>query len=185
MAEIIAETERLVLRRWRAEDERAFYEIMNTPAVMQWLGGVQPYEKWQAAYQRLQSYDRDFGHTFWIVERKDDGEMLGFCGLKRVNYEGAPNPGMVEIGWRFREAAWGQGYASEAATRALDLAFDRFGADRVTAITVSGNQASQKVMLRLGMVEDPALAYEDPNYTPLYGPVRQWLIDAEAWRARA
>lgn len=185
MTDIVAETERLVLRRWGEGDARAFYDIMNTPAVMQWLGGVQDFEKWSAAYDRLQGYDRDFGHTFWIVERKDDGEMLGFCGLKRVNYEGAPNPGMVEIGWRFRESAWGHGYATEAAACALDLAFDRFGADRVTAITVGGNRASQKVMLRLGMTEDETLAYEDPNYTPLYGPVRQWLIDAKRWRARA
>lgn len=179
------DTERLVLRSWEEGDCRRFYDIMNTPAVMRWLGGVQPYEKWCAGYERLQGYERDFGHTFWIVERKEDGEILGFCGLKRLNYDGAPNPGDMEIGWRFRESAWGQGYAYEAASKCLTLAFEEYQAERVTAVTVTGNVASQKLMLKLGMTEDPELAYHDPVYSPTYGPARQWLISREEWRARA
>ena len=85
MAEIVAETDRLRLRDWGEEDEAAFYEIMNTPAVMRHLGGVQSPEDWNAAFQRLQGYGRDLGHTFWIVEDKASGEILGFCGLKRLN----------------------------------------------------------------------------------------------------
>ena len=41
MVEIAAETERLLLREWTAPDETAFYEVMNTPAVMRHLGGLQ------------------------------------------------------------------------------------------------------------------------------------------------
>ena len=63
--------------------------------------------------------------------------MLGFCGLKRVNSDGAPNPGDFEVGWRLREDAWGQGYAKEAAIASLDLAFGRFGAPHVVALTVT------------------------------------------------
>ncbi|WP_265571241.1 GNAT family N-acetyltransferase [Sphingomicrobium nitratireducens] len=179
-----ARTERLRLRSWQADDCRRFYDIMNTPAVMQWLGGVQAYEKWCEGFERLQGYERDFGFTFWIVERLDDDEMLGFCGLKRLNYEGAPNPGEMEIGWRFRESAWGKGYAREAAEKALELAFERYGAARVSAVTVGGNTASQTLMLRLGMIEDPALAYHDAVYSERYGPARQWLITKYEWRAR-
>lgn len=179
------ETDRLILRSWAEGDCKRFYDIMNTSAVMRWLGGEQSYEKWCEGYERIQSYERDCGHTFWIVERKDDGEMLGFCGLKRLNYEGAPNQGEMEIGWRFRESAWGKGYAYEAAAHSMNLAFDHFGAKRVTAVTVTDNVSSQKLMLKLGMTEDPALAYDDPVYSPTYGPARQWLIDVEAWRARA
>ncbi|MBW0145546.1 GNAT family N-acetyltransferase [Sphingomicrobium clamense] len=178
------ETDRLVLRSWGEGDCKRFYDIMNTPAVMRYLGGEQSYEKWCENCERLQSYECDFGHTFWIVERKEDGEMLGFCGLKKLNYDGAPNQGEMEIGWRFRESAWGQGYAYEAAAHCLDLAFDRFEAERVSAVTVTDNVASQKLMRKLGMIEDPELAYTDPVYSPKYGPARQWLIDASAWRSR-
>nr|WP_246444405.1 GNAT family N-acetyltransferase [Sphingomonas sediminicola] len=108
MAEIVAETERLRLRTWDPEDLDEFVRHTNTEPVMRWLGGVWPREKHEAALGRIERYQREFGHTFWIVERKFDGALLGFCGLKRVNSEGAPNPGDFEVGWRLREDAWGR-----------------------------------------------------------------------------
>src|SRR3954453_10525259 len=89
MAEVVAETKRLRLREWEEADEKGFYEIMNTPAVMRWLGGVQTPEEWHAAFERLRTYQSDFGHTYWLVEQASDGGILGFCGLKRVNTPGA------------------------------------------------------------------------------------------------
>ncbi|WP_343346072.1 GNAT family N-acetyltransferase [Sphingomicrobium sp. XHP0239] len=175
------ETERLILRDWREEDSRRFWEATNTPAVMRWLGGPQPFENWHAGFTRLQGYVRDYGHCFWLVERREDGELLGFCGLKKVNYEGAPNQGTPEIGWRLREEAWGRGYAREAAIASMDLAFDRFGYDEVTAITVTGNESSRTLMERLGMIEDPGLAYHDGKYSDAYGPARQWIMTADRW----
>ena len=102
MAETVAETERLILREWDEPDEQRFYEVMNTPGVMQHLGGVQSSEGWRAGFERLRLYQREFGHTFWIVEDKASGEILGFCGLKLVNSPGAGDEleGMPEIGWR-------------------------------------------------------------------------------------
>ena len=76
MAEFVAETGRLRLRTWDEEDESRFFDIMNTPAVMRWLGGLQTAEEWSAGYNRLRTYQRDFGFTFWVVERKADGEIL-------------------------------------------------------------------------------------------------------------
>ena len=89
MAETVAATERLILREWDEADARAFYAIMNTPAVMRHLGGVQTFEGWSEAFERLRLYQREHGHTFWIVEDKTSGEILGFCGLKLVNSPGA------------------------------------------------------------------------------------------------
>ena len=119
MTAIVATTERLILREWVAGDSDRFYEVMNTPAVMRWLGGVQDRAKWDAAAERLAGFQRDYGHTFWLVERRESRELLGFCGLKRVNAEGTDLVGQFEVGWRFREAAWGQGFAKEAAIAAL------------------------------------------------------------------
>jgi RimJ/RimL family protein N-acetyltransferase len=164
MAEIVAETERLRLRTWDDEDEFRFYDVMNTPAVMRSLGGLQPREEWSAGYQRLRVYERDFGFTFWIVERKADDEILGFCGLKRANAPGAEFPGDIEIGWRLREDAWGQGYAKEAAIKSLDLAFERFRAPHVVAVTSLGNLPSQGLMIRLGMVRRKDLDFVDQRF---------------------
>jgi RimJ/RimL family protein N-acetyltransferase len=186
VAEVVAETERVRLRTWDDEDEFRFFEIMNTPAVMRWLGGLQTPEEWSAGYNRLRGYQRNFGFTFWIVERKSDGEILGFCGLKRANAPGADAiAGEVEIGWRLREDAWGQGYAKEAAAASLELAFGRFGAPQVVAVTAAGNAPSQGLMIRLGMTRREELDFIDQRFPADsdVNPQVVFVIGAAAWTA--
>ena len=184
MAEVVAETARLRLRTWDDEDEFRFFDLMNTPAVMRWLGGLQTPEEWSAGYNRLRGYEREFGFTFWIVERQSDGEILGFCGLKRANAPGADAiAGEVEIGWRLREDAWGQGYAKEAAIASLDLAFGRFAAPRVVTVTAAGNGPSQGLMKRLGMTRRKDLDFIDRRFPADcdVNPQIVFTIDAAAW----
>ena len=183
MADTVAETERMILRDWGEGDADHFYAVMNHEPVMRWLGGVQTPQEWRAAYDRLDGYARDYGHTFWIVERKADSAMLGFCGLKRVNAPGASCPGDVEIGWRLREDAWGQGFAKEAAIASLDLAFGRFAAPHVVALTVDGNRGSWGLMERLGMIRRADLDYHDPRYGPDLNPTIVYSIQAAQWPA--
>ena len=183
MAEVV-ETERLYLREWEAKDERPFYDIMNTPAVMQHLGGVQTPAQWHAGFERLRDYQRDFGHTFWIVDDKASGEILGFCGLKLVNAPGAGNlTGTPEIGWRLRESAWAKGIAKEAAMAALDLGFGRFGYDRIIAMTIPPNIESQGLMKRLGMTRDQDLDFTDQRFGPEVNPQIVYRIDSSDWPA--
>ena len=189
MSGVAATTDRLILRDWREEDWRAFYDIMNTPAVMQFLGGVQDPETWLLVRERLEGFTRDFGHTFWIVEEKATGDILGFCGLKRVNSPGAePMFGTPEIGWRLRESAWGRGIAKEAAIASLDLGFGRFGYDRIIAITVEANRSSWGLMERLGMTRRPHLDFRDLRFGDELNPQWVWEMTAADWsaaRARA
>jgi RimJ/RimL family protein N-acetyltransferase len=181
--EVVAETARLRLRGWTDADRAEFTRVTNTPAVMRWLGGVQSQADQDAALDRIAGFQRDFGHTFWVVERIADGALLGFCGLKRVNSPGARNPGDFEIGWRLREDAWGQGFAKEAAIASMDLAFDRFGAPHVVALTVAGNQDSQGLMKRLGMIRRADMDYEDSRYGPELNPTIVYRMDAAGWPA--
>ena len=183
-ADFRCETERLVLRDWREDDWEPFWQHTNTPAVMRWLGGLADADTRTAARTRLESYKRDHGHTFWVVERKSDGELLGFCGLKRSNQAGGPM-GMMEVGWRLREDAWGRGYAREAASASLDLAFNRFGADEVVAFTVEGNRGSWGLMLRLGMHRREDLDFACPDFDPETGVIIVYSIDRATWDARA
>ena len=183
MTEVVAETDRLILRTWGEGDGTRFYAAMNTPAVMRWLGGVQDRATWDAALARLDGFQRDHGHTFWLVERKTDGELLGFCGLKRVNADGTDLVGQHEVGWRLRESAWGQGIAKEAAIASLDLAFGRFGAPHVVALTVAGNDGSWGLMERLGMTRRADLDFDDPRYGADLNPTIIYRIDADQWPA--
>ena len=174
------ETERLILRDWREKDWEPFWQATNTPAVMRWLGGVLNGAGMDGARQRLESYRRDHGHTFWAVERKSDGVILGFCGLKRCNQTGGPI-GMMEVGWRLREDAWGQGYAREAATASLDLAFERFAADEVIALTVEANEPSWGLMIRLGMRRREDLDFANSDFDPDSGIIIVYSITQDEW----
>ena len=180
------ETERLVLRDWRAGDFERFAKVTNTPAVMRWLGGVMDAAKLEAMEQRLLGFQKTLGHTFWLVERKADGgdlagEVLGFCGLKVIDAPGATFPGECEIGWRFREDAWGRGYAREAAGASLDAGFGRFGAQIIYAITNIENRASWTLMERLGMARRAELDFVDPRFEP---PVCDTIVYSLAATAR-
>ena len=180
MADFRHETARLILRDWREGDWAPFWTGTNTPAVMRWLGGVADDAKRDAAQERLLTYEREHGHTFWVVERKADGAILGFCGLKRSNQAGGPI-GAMEVGWRLREDAWGRGYAKEAATATLDAAFGTFGAEEVFALTVPGNTASWGLMKRLGMTRREELDYVDNRYEEPWNPTIVYSIDRDAW----
>jgi len=182
MAEFRHETDRLILRDWREEDWPLFWEGTNTPGVMRWLGGVCDGAKRDAAQQRLLSYEREHGHTFWCVERSGDGAILGFCGLKRSNQAGGPL-GMMEVGWRLREDAWGRGYAKEAATASLDLAFDRFDAEEVIAMTVQRNTASWGLMERLGMRRREDLDFDNAEFDKEDPVIIIYSADRASWTA--
>ncbi|MCA1654815.1 MAG: GNAT family N-acetyltransferase [Sphingomonadales bacterium] len=184
MADTVATTDRLFLREWDDADEVRFYDIMNRPAVMRHLGGLQSPEQWREAFHRLRGFQEEFGHTFWIIEDRASGDILGFCGLKRVNAPGAGDlTDQHEIGWRLRESAWGQGIAKEAAIASIDLAFSRFAAPHVIAPTARGNRASQGLMKRLGMIRRPDLDYIDARFPAVSEITPQIVhsIDAADW----
>ena len=185
MADIRIETEHLILRDWREDDWPRFFAGTNTPAVMRWLGGLLDDDGMAATRARVTSCAAANGFCFWAVERRSDGEILGFCGLKRADAPGSSVTGAMEIGWRLREDAWGQGYAKEAASAALDAAFSRFGAGEVIALTVPGNAPSWGLMKRLGMRRRENLDYIDPRFGEELNPSIVYSITADEWSKSA
>ena len=179
------ETERLVLRDWTEQDQAPFMRHTNTPDVMRWLGGVLDDDRAGQMIERLAAYRRDFGFTFWIVERKQDGghlagEILGFCGLKRANLPPGPL-GDIEIGWRFRQDAWGRGYAKEAASAAMRVGFERFAAPHMIALTVLENTPSWGLMLRLGMQRREDLDFKAEGDAAWAENIAVWSITRQQW----
>jgi RimJ/RimL family protein N-acetyltransferase len=158
------DTSRLILRPWTEADVSEFARVTNTPAVMEFLGGVQDRAHFDGALQRVQACQAENGFCFWIVERIGDGALLGFCGLKIGN--SGPITDEIEIGWRLREDAWGQGYAQEAARACLDWAWNNLSCPRVMAITAEGNVKSRRLMERLGMQRMPELDFYHPALPP-------------------
>jgi RimJ/RimL family protein N-acetyltransferase len=156
------ETGRLILRGWRAEDRDPFLAMGRSPAVMEHLGGLQSPEQVDEAIGRVRACQAANGHCLWAAERKMDGAFLGFCGLKIGNV--GPIDGEIEIGWRLREDAWGQGFAKEAAIASLAWGWANLDAPRIVAITVPGNRASWGLMERLGMTRRPDMDFGHPHF---------------------
>ena len=176
------ETPRLLLRGWREADIEPFIRHLNVEPVMRWLGGVRTRDQQIASVrERFMAWQETLGFTFWAIERKEDGELLGFCGLKIADDPESPVEGVYEIGWRLREDAWGKGYAKEAATASLDFAFEKLGAERVVALTVEGNSPSWGLMLRLGMTRRADLDYDTAQWA--HGMVIVYEMRREQWRS--
>lgn len=178
------ETPRLLLRHWRDGDAEAFERHTNTPGVMRWLGGVRTPAFIVEVVGRLRAWGEERGFTFWAVERRSDGALLGFCGLKIADGLNSKVTGEIEVGWRFREDSWGAGYAKEAAIASIDHAFGVLGAKRVVAVTVESNAASWGLMKRLGMKRREDLDYVDPNWPDTMNPVIVYELEAEQWTGR-
>jgi RimJ/RimL family protein N-acetyltransferase len=181
MAETIIETARLRLRTWDESDVAPFMAALNTPAVMQWLGGIGDDALYQTLYQRMVAGQAAHGYCFWIVERLSDQQLLGFCGLNRSVRVGTPVHDMTEIGWRLREDAWGMGYAREAAEASLTYGFGPLGLERIVAFTVKKNAASWGLMQRIGMTRARELDHSVEGYAPELSDHIVYSISKEDW----
>lgn len=157
------DTDRLILRPWRDSDREPFFAMSQDPEVMTHLG---PLAKSRAdsdpGVDRSMALQAERGHCFWAVERRSDGAFLGFCGLKICN-DPCPIEGDIEIGWRLRRDAWGQGFAREAAAASLDWGWANLAVPRIVAMTATSNRRSWGLMERLGMTRRADLDFDHPR----------------------
>ena len=184
-AEIVAETERLVFRRECPGDLAVWLEHMNTPQVMEKVGGVQSPEKVAEGFARMAA-EAGGELGFHFLALKADGTLVGKAGLSRIETAVAPDElrGAVQVGWTLRADCWGRGDAREAAQAVLGIAFERLDVPCVYAQTSERNTASWRLMERLGMSRRADLDYLDPDYPPEDNPTMVWHLQREAWLAR-
>jgi ribosomal-protein-alanine N-acetyltransferase len=155
------DTERLALRRWRDDDRAPFAALNADPEVMEHFVRPLTPEESDAMVDRIEAGFDEHGYGLWAVEVRATGEFIGFTGLAVQTFP-APFTPAVEVGWRLPRAAWGHGYASEAARAALEVGWDA-GLAEIVSMTTTTNLRSQAVMARLGMTRDPADDFDHPN----------------------
>jgi RimJ/RimL family protein N-acetyltransferase len=154
-------TDRLVLRRWRVGDAARLAAINADPEVMRFIGRGHVLGRGLSddLIARFEAEWRARGFGLWAVAPRDDPDaLLGFCGLTVPMFLPAVLPA-VEVGWRFARAAWGNGYATEAARAALRFAFDEHAMREVIAIIDPENTRSLRVAEKLGMTSRPDRAH--------------------------
>jgi ribosomal-protein-alanine N-acetyltransferase len=162
------ETSRLVLRDLVDDDAAFIFELVNDPAWLRYIGdkGVRDLDGARAyiANGPHASYAR-FGFGLWRIELKETGTPIGLCGLlKRDTLDD------VDIGYALLPRFGGQGYAFEAAEATWRQARDVLRLPRLVAIVSPDNQASIKLLEKLGLRYETRLKMkEDGTETALYG----------------
>jgi RimJ/RimL family protein N-acetyltransferase len=178
-------TDRLLLRRWRPGDLPAFAELNADHEVMAHFPAPLTRDQSDALAARADAHLAEHGWGLWAVEELATGRFAGFTGLAVPAWTTPFGPA-VEVGWRLARWAWGHGYATEAATAALEQAFERIGLDEVLSFTAKTNLRSVAVMRRLGMTHDPADDFDHPKLPPGHRlrPHVLYRLSATDWRLR-
>jgi [ribosomal protein S5]-alanine N-acetyltransferase len=145
---IVAETPRLHLRQFNAQDAGFILELYTDPAFRANIGERGVHDLASAASYLssalADSYAR-FGFGMYAVQHKEGTRPLGMCGLLRRDSHAD-----VEIGFALLPSGRGHGYAREAAAAVLRLGIERFGLRRIVAITAPDNRDSIRILELLG-----------------------------------
>ena len=145
----VLETGRLILRWLEPGDAPFILELLNQPSFLHFIGdrGVGTIEEARQYISQGpgQSY-AEHGFGLYLVELKDDSTPIGMCGLlRRETLED------VDLGFAFLPQYWGQGYAFESTKAVLAHGRADFDLKRIVALTASDNEASIRLLEKLGM----------------------------------
>lgn len=154
-------TRRLVLRPWQDSDREPFAAMNADAEVMRHFPGRLTRVESDALIDRLCEKAASDGYAFHAVALHD-GTFIGLAGLAKPGFK-APFTPCTEVGWRLARAHWGKGYATEAASAAIDWGFGELGLGEIVSFTALANDRSERVMQRLGMVRDPGEDFDHPS----------------------
>lgn len=147
---LILETERLQIRPWTPDDIAHYLTLSNDVGYTSFsLPGqfvLNSEEAKERIQDRLDLYESKKVGKFLLLSKKT-GEVVGTCGLGAYEIDGREE---MELGYRLRLQYWGKGYATEAAEATLKYGFDKLGLKRIVAFALPQNQASIRVIERLG-----------------------------------
>jgi RimJ/RimL family protein N-acetyltransferase len=127
----------------------ALHRLNGDPVVMRYITGrPDTPQDTQLMIERVKARWAEFGYSWWAFIRQVDGDLIGTGCIQHLNRDPT---GPLETGWRLRQDAWGQGFASEAARHMVGWAFATLQTERVCAVCQPDNTPSSTVMERLGM----------------------------------
>jgi len=150
--QIFLETERLLLRRFIADDVDNLVELDGDPDVMRFINGGRPTPRREVendvlpAY--LEYYERFSGYGFWAAVEKSTGQFVGWFHFRPAK---DPDCDEIELGYRLRKPAWGKGYATEGSRALIEKGFADLGVRRVFASTMVVNVGSRRVLEKAGL----------------------------------
>ncbi|TCI90682.1 GNAT family N-acetyltransferase [Tenacibaculum sp. M341] len=154
---MIFETNRLIVRKLTLEDLQPFFELESNPEVLQYATGeVKTLEECEAELKELiHKYDKK-GNDFWIyaIERKSDNQFIGTLAF--VKDENRDD----EIGYRFIQRYWGNGYATEVCESLIPYC-KSIGMKKLIGCVVDKNVASAKILERFNFTKEKSFVSDD------------------------
>jgi [ribosomal protein S5]-alanine N-acetyltransferase len=169
-------TSRLRLRPFTHADADALFRLHSNAHVLRYWDSPPWSEPARAerflATCRLQAEEGSGARL--AIDRATDGEFLGWCGLSRWN----PDFRSASLSYCLDDAAWGQGYATEAVRALLRWAIETLDLNRVQAEVDTRNAASARVLEKLGFVREGTLREDcvvngDVSDSWVYGLLRR------------
>ena len=151
-------TERLILRPFTEADAAAYRPLVSDPEVLRFTGD-KPVTNIPETLEILRTRPlRDYAvHGFgrMAVVHQQSNELIGFCGLKRL--EEFNNE--VDIGYRFLSRYWGLGLASESAAALYAYGKNELKLSRIIGLVIPENTGSVRVLEKLGMQREKAIRF--------------------------
>ncbi len=160
---VIAQTPRLLLRPLTLHDANFLLELMNQPSYHRFIGdrGIRDVPNAMDYIQSrfIESYQRH-GYGLYAVVVLGSATLAGICGL--VRRETLPGP---DLGFAFLPAYWSQGLAREAAAATMQFARDQVGLKELLAVTHPENDASIRLLSRLGFTFQKTIQFPGDDET--------------------
>jgi RimJ/RimL family protein N-acetyltransferase len=143
----LLETPRLGLVPWTLADAPDFHRLWGDPRVIFW-GASPDLDASRATLERLlaRGVGRPAPVGWHALRLRADGSLVGSVALQPAPWD----PAELEVGWHLCHAAWGRGYATEAAEALIQAAFARLHVPRVVCAILPSNARSLAVAARLG-----------------------------------
>ncbi|MGN1137257.1 MAG: GNAT family N-acetyltransferase [Oscillospiraceae bacterium] len=173
---MILETERLVLRELTYDDFADLYDVLSDSDIMQHYPYTFDENRVRNWIKRnIERYSND-GFGLWAAVLKENGKMIGDCGITMQNINGEMLP---EIGYHIHRNYQRKGYASEAAAECIKYAFEKLDFDRVYSYMKYTNIPSARTAEKNGMKF--IMEYPDPDNSV----TKVYCISKEEWEKRS
>ncbi len=181
MTTVFLQSERLRLRRFTPDDADNLHDLDSDAQVHRFLDmpDAPTHDQARQTLGRfLAWYDKPEPYGYWALEERASGAFIGWFHFRPHR----PDPKELELGYRLKQAYWGQGYATEMSRRLLQWGFVELKLPRIVATTLQANTASRRVMAKLGMTPEVEYLHDGRLPAVKYGIARaDWLRhDADA-----
>ncbi|MCF7826911.1 MAG: GNAT family N-acetyltransferase [Candidatus Marinimicrobia bacterium] len=158
---VYLETQRMILREFTEADVDLLVDLDSDPEVTRFINGGKPtphdYISKIVMPKILEYYKNDNGLGIWACLDKNDQAFMGWLLLRPSHSD----PSETELGYRFKQKYWGKGVATEGSAALVKKGFEELHVAVIMATADPANDASRRVMEKVGLRFEKELTEPD------------------------